>query len=418
MIPNMYKIAGELTPFCMHVAARTVATHALSIFGDHSDVMASRQTGFALLASASVQERTTSPASPTRPRCARASRSSTSSTASARPTRSRPSSPSGTKTCAPWSTRASSARTARALSPDRPVVRGTAQNPDTFFQAREAATPFYLDAPGEVLETMDAFAARTGRRYRLFDYAGHPDAERVVVLMGSGTETADQTAQWLIAQGEKVEVVKVRLYRPFSVNAFLAALPPTARRIAVLDRTKEPGAVGDPHYLDVVTTLAEARAPGLSQFAVDPVVVSGRYGLSSKEFDPAMVRAVFDELVRPMPRNHFTVGIVDDVTGTSLPAPGELDIESDDVVRAVFYGLGSDGTVGANKNSIKIIGEETGQHAQAYFVYDSKKAGATTVSHVRFGPRPVRAPYLVSKAGFVACHQFEFLTASVPWLTS
>jgi len=410
MIPNMYKIAGELTPFCMHVAARTLATHALSIFGDHSDVMACRQTGFALLASASVQEA-----------------HDLAGIAHAATLRTRI--PflhffDGFRTSHEIATIESlgdedlramideslvRAHRARALSPDRPVVRGTAQNPDTFFQAREAANPFYLDAPGQVQDTMDAFAARTGRRYRLFDYVGHPDAERVLVLMGSGTETAEQTAQWLVGRGEKVGVVKVRLYRPFSVNAFLAALPPTTRRIAVLDRTKEPGAVGDPLYLDVVTALAEARAAGLSQFAVDPLVVAGRYGLSSKEFDPAMVRSVFDELVRPMPRNHFTVGIVDDVTGTSLPVPGDLDIEPDDVVRAVFYGLGSDGTVGANKNSIKIIGEETGQHAQAYFVYDSKKAGATTVSHLRFGPRPVRAPYLVSKAGFVACHQFEFL---------
>jgi pyruvate-ferredoxin/flavodoxin oxidoreductase len=410
MIPNMYKIAGELTPFCMHVAARTLATHALSIFGDHSDVMACRQTGFALLASASVQEA-----------------HDLACIAHAATLRTRV--PflhffDGFRTSHEIATVEAlsdedlralvdeglvRAHRARALSPDRPVVRGTAQNPDTFFQAREAANPFYRDAPGEVLETMDAFAARTGRRYRLFDYAGHPDAERVVVLMGSGTDTVEQTAQWLIAQGEKVGVVKVRLYRPFSVNAFLAALPPTTRRIAVLDRTKEPGAVGDPLYLDVVTALAEARAAGLSPFQTDPVVVAGRYGLSSKEFNPAMARAVFHELEKAMPRNHFTVGIVDDVTGTSLPVPDELDIEAGELVRAVFYGLGSDGTVGANKNSIKIIGEETGLHAQAYFVYDSKKAGATTVSHLRFGPRPIHAPYLVGRAGFVACHQFEFL---------
>src|SRR5207249_8480984 len=234
-------------------------------------------------------------------------------------------------------------------------------------------------------------------------------AERVVVMMGSGAETAEQAAQWLIAGGERVGVVRVRLYRPFSVQDLVRALPPTTRRIAVLDRTKEPGAVGDPLYLDVVAALAEARAAEISRFATEPAVVAGRYGLSSKEFDPAMARAVFDELARGTPRRHFTVGIVDDVTGTSLPVDASFDIEPDEVVRAVFYGLGSDGTVGANKNSIKIIGEETGQHAQAYFVYDSKKSGATTVSHLRFGPRPIHSPYLIKKAGFVACHQFEFL---------
>jgi pyruvate-ferredoxin/flavodoxin oxidoreductase len=410
MIPNMYKIAGELTPFCMHVAARTLATHALSIFGDHSDVMACRQTGFALLASAGVQEAhdlaCIAHAATLRTRIPflhffdgfRTSHEIATIEALA-----------DEDLRAMIDESLVRAHRARALSPDRPVVRGTAQNPDTFFQAREAANPYYLETPGTVQETMDAFATRTGRSYRLFDYVGHPDAERVLVLMGSGTETAEQTARCLVDRGEKVGVVKVRLYRPFCVNAFLAALPPTTQRIAVLDRTKEPGAVGDPLYLDVVTALAEARAAGLSQLAKDPVVVAGRYGLSSKEFDPAMVRAVFEEIGRRMPRNHFTVGIVDDVTGTSLTVDGSFDIEPDDVVRAVFYGLGSDGTVGANKNSIKIIGEETGQHAQAYFVYDSKKAGATTVSHLRFGPHPIRAPYLVSRAGFVACHQFEFL---------
>jgi pyruvate-ferredoxin/flavodoxin oxidoreductase len=410
MIPNMYKIAGELTPFCMHVAARTIATHALSIFGDHSDVMACRQTGFALLASASVQEA-----------------HDLACIAHAATLRCRV--PfvhffDGFRTSHEIATIESlddedlrfmidedlvRAHRARALSPDRPVVRGTAQNPDTFFQAREAANPFYLAVPGVVREAMDRFAGRTGRRYRLFDYAGHPEAERVIVLMGSGAETVEQTAQWLIARGEKVGVLRVRLYRPFAIEDFVLALPPTTRRIAVLDRTKEPGAVGDPLYLDVVAALSEARAAGISRLAADPVVVAGRYGLSSKEFDPAMARAVFDELAKESPRRHFTVGIVDDVTGTSLAVDADFDIEAEDVVRAVFYGLGSDGTVGANKNSIKIIGEETGQHAQAYFVYDSKKAGATTVSHLRFGASPIHAPYLVKKAGFVACHQFEFL---------
>jgi pyruvate-ferredoxin/flavodoxin oxidoreductase len=410
MIPNMYKIAGELTPFCMHVAARAIATHALSIFGDHSDVMACRQTGFAMLASASVQEV-----------------HDLACIAHAATLRCRV--PflhffDGFRTSHEIATIAAlddddlrhmidddlvRAHRERALTPDRPVVRGTAQNPDTFFQAREAANPFYLAAPGIVQQTMDRFAARTGRRYGLFEYEGHPDAERVIVVMGSAAQTAEETARWLVDRGEKVGVVRVRLYRPFSVPDFLAALPVTARRIAVLDRTKEPGAVGDPLYLDVVAALAEAGAAGLSRFAADPRVVAGRYGLSSKEFDPAMARAVFDELGRERPRPHFTVGINDDVTGSSLAVDADLDIEPADRVRAVFYGLGSDGTVGANKNSIKIIGEETGQHAQAYFVYDSKKSGATTVSHLRFGRSPIRAPYLVKKAGFVACHQFEFL---------
>jgi pyruvate-ferredoxin/flavodoxin oxidoreductase len=410
MIPNMYKIAGELTPFCMHVAARTLATHALSIFGDHSDVMACRQTGFALLASATVQE------------AHDLACIGHAATLGCRV-------PflhffDGFRTSHEIATIESlddddlrfmvdeelvRAHRARALTPDRPVVRGTAQNPDTFFQAREAANPFYRDTPAVVQETMDRFAERTGRVYRLFDYAGHPEAERVVVLMGSGAETAEQAAEWLIGRGERVGVLRVRLYRPFSVEDFVRALPPTTRRIAVLDRTKEPGAVGDPLYLDVVAALSEAWGAGIAPFAADPVVVAGRYGLSSKEFDPAMAYAVFDELARVQPRRHFTVGIVDDVTRTSLPFERSFDIEPEDVVRAVFYGLGSDGTVGANKNSIKIIGEETGQHAQAYFVYDSKKAGATTISHLRFGPRPIHSPYLIKQAGFVACHQFEFL---------
>jgi pyruvate-ferredoxin/flavodoxin oxidoreductase len=410
MIPNMYKIAGELTPFCMHVAARAVATHALSIFGDHSDVMACRQTGFAMLSSASVQEA-----------------HDLACVAHAATLRCRV--PflhffDGFRTSHEIATiealedddlrfmvdeEAVRAHRGRALTPDRPVVRGTAQNPDTFFQAREASNPFHLATPRVVQEAMDRLATRTGRRYRLFEYDGHPEAERVVVIMGSGAETAEQTARRLVDEGEKVGVVRVHLYRPFSVPDFVAALPAATRRIAVLDRTKEPGAVGDPLYLDVVAALAEARTAGISRFAADPVVVAGRYGLSSKEFDPPMARAVFQELARERPRAHFTVGIMDDVTGSSLPVEADFDIEPKEVTRAVFYGLGSDGTVGANKNSIKIIGEETGQHAQGYFVYDSKKAGATTVSHLRFGPRPIQAPYLVKKAGFVACHQFEFL---------
>jgi pyruvate-ferredoxin/flavodoxin oxidoreductase len=410
MIPNMYKIAGELTAFCMHVSARTLATHALSIFGDHSDVMACRQTGFALLASGSVQEA-----------------HDLACIAQAATLRAR----------VPFLHFFDGFRTShelakievlsdddlramlddelvaehrrRALSPDRPVLRGTAQNPDTFFQAREACNSYYQQCPQIVAETMDRFAALAGRRYRLFDYAGHPQAEQVLVLMGSAAETAHETIDWLIARGEKVGVLKVRLYRPFSVPDFVAALPPTARAIAVLDRTKEPGAVGEPLYLDVIAALSEARAAGDSPFAADPAVIGGRYGLSSKEFTPAMVCSIFEELRRAHPRRHFSIGIVDDVTHHSLAFDGELDIEPDEVVRAIFHGLGSDGTVGANKNSIKIIGEETDYWAQGYFVYDSKKAGAVTISHLRFGPRPLRSAYLVRRANFIACHQFQFL---------
>ena len=412
MIPNMYKIAGELTPFTMHVAARTVATHALSIFGDHSDVMACRQIGFALLASGSVQEAHDMAA-----------------IAHAATLESR----------VPFLHFFDGFRTShevrkiealedddlrflvpdalveghrtRALTPDRPVLRGAAQNPDTFFQAREAANLHYLNCPDIVSGVMDRFALRTGRRYKLFDYEGHPEAERVLVMMGSGAEVAHETVEWLAAKGERVGVLKVRLYRPFSVAAFAAALPKSVQAIAVLDRTKEPGAIGEPLYLDVVAALREARETGQLEIARDPLVIGGRYGLSSKEFDPAMVRAVLDELVRREgPRNHFTVGIVDDVTHTSIPVDAEFDIDSEKRVRAVFFGLGADGTVGANKNSIKIIGEETEHDAQGYFVYDSKKSGAMTISHLRFGPGPIRSSYLVKRASFVACHQFGFLS--------
>jgi pyruvate-ferredoxin/flavodoxin oxidoreductase len=403
MIPNLYKIAGELTAFCMHVAARTVATHALSIFGDHSDVMAARQTGFAQLASGSVQEAQDlaciAHAATLAARVPfmhffdgfRTSHEVAKMTALG-------------DDDLRWMLDEELVRAhrARALTPDRPVLRGTAQNPDVFFQAREACNSFYAACPGIVQATMDRFAARTGRRYRLFEYAGHPEAERVVVLMGSGAETAQETAAWLVQRGERVGVLTVRLFRPFAVADFAAALPATARAVAVLDRTKEPGAVGDPLYLDVVTALREARRD-------IPVVVGGRYGLGSKEFTPAMVRAVFNELAAPAPKNHFTVGIVDDRTHASLPVDEDFDIEPQECMRAVFFGLGSDGTVGANKSSIKIIGEETDNWAQGYFVYDSKKAGAVTVSHLRFGPRPIRAAYLIRRAGFVACHQLEFL---------
>jgi pyruvate-ferredoxin/flavodoxin oxidoreductase len=410
MIPNMYKIAGELTPFCMHVAARTVATHALSIFGDHSDVMACRQTGFAMLAAGSVQEA-----------------HDFACIAHAATLRTR----------IPFLHFFDGFRTShevakieelhdddlramiddglvrehrlRALTPDRPVLRGTAQNPDAFFQAREAGNGYYLACPRIVQQAMDRFADLTGRQYRLFDYFGHPQAERVLVLMGSGAETAHETVEWLLDRGEKVGVLKVRLFRPFSMADLLATLPASTRALAVLDRTKEPGAIGDPLYLDVVAALHETRQAGLSRFAAEPVVVGGRYGLSSKEFTPAMVKAVFDELEKERPKNHFTVGIVDDVTHTSLPLDDEFEIDSPARVRAVFFGLGADGTVGANKNSIKIIGEETDHHAQGYFVYDSKKSGAITISHLRFGPGPIRSSYLIRRASFVACHQFGFL---------
>jgi pyruvate-ferredoxin/flavodoxin oxidoreductase len=410
MIPNMYKIAGELTACAMHVAARTVAAHALSIFGDHSDVMACRQTGFALLASASVQEA-----------------HDFACIAQAATLRSRVPflhffdgfrtsheinkimllSDEDLGTMIPAGL--IEAHRKRALTPDRPVLRGSAQNPDTFFQAREACNPFYAACPGVVQDTMDAFAALTGRQYHLFDYVGHPEAERVIVIMGSGAEVAHETVEWLQRRAERVGVLKIRLYRPFPAREFVRALPATVRAIAVLDRTKEPGALGEPLYLDVVAALHEGVADGQAPFATLPVVIGGRYGLSSKEFTPAMVRAVFDELARPAPKRHFTVGIIDDVTGLSLPVDPELDIEPDDTTRAVFFGLGADGTVGANKNSIKIIGEETANNAQGYFVYDSKKSGATTISHLRFGPRPIRSPYLIRRAGFVACHQFRFL---------
>jgi pyruvate-ferredoxin/flavodoxin oxidoreductase len=410
MIPNMYKIAGELNSYSMHVSARTVATHALSIFGDHSDVMACRQTGFAMMASGSVQEA-----------------HDFACIAQAATLRAR----------VPFLHYFDGFRTShqvdkieelsdddlramldddlirahreRALTPDRPVLRGTAQNPDTFFQAREACNGFYTACPGIVRETMQRFAEVAGRSYRLFDYVGHREAERVVVMMGSGAEAAHETVEWMIARGEKVGLVKVRLYRPFSVRDFVASLPSTVRAIAVLDRTKEPGAVCEPLHLDVLAALAEARNEGFSTFDRDPRVVGGRYGLSSKEFTPAMVAAVFGEISKDKPRNHFTIGIHDDVTHLSLPYDTALDIEPDDVVRAVFFGLGADGTVGANKNSIKIIGEETENFAEGYFVYDSKKAGAITISHLRFGPRPIRSSYLIRRASFVACHQFVFL---------
>lgn len=409
MMPNMFKIAGELTPTVFHVSARAVATHALSIFGDHSDVMAVRSTGFAMLASRSVQEA-----------------QDLAVIAHAATLESRV--PflhffDGFRTSHEIAkietldaaivgglidTRLVEAHRARGLTPDHPVVRGTAQNPDVFFQNREAVNTHYDAAPGIVQRAMDRFASATGRAYRLFQYHGAPDAERVLVIMGSGAETAEAVVDAL-GPAAKVGVLTVKLFRPFSAAAFAAALPATVRSIAVLDRTKEPGAVGEPLYQDVATALTEALSDGVAPFAAMPRIVGGRYGLGSKEFSPAMVKAVFDELARPSPKRHFTVGIVDDVTGLSLHVDERFEIEPPGSVRAMFYGLGADGTVGANKNSIKIIGEDTTNGAQAYFVYDSKKSGAMTISHLRFGPEPIRAPYLISRASFIGCHQYSFL---------
>ena len=408
MIPNMYKIAGELTPAVLHVAARSIAAQGLSIFGDHSDVMAVRQTGFALLASASVQEAHD---------LALVAQAATLATRV----------PfvhffDGFRTSHELNTidlltdddlRALvpaglvRAHRGRALSPEQPFIRGTAQNPDVYFQARETVNPFYAAVPQAVQDAMDALAARTGRGYRIMEYSGHPEADRVIVVMGSAAQTAAETVAHLCARGERVGVLQVRLFRPFPARALLDVLPATASRIAVLDRTKEPGSNGEPLFLDVVAALAEAHTGG--ERPVFPLVTGGRYGLSSKELTPAMVAGVFAELARKQPRRRFTIGITDDVSGTSLPYDPALDIEPPGTVRAVFFGLGSDGTVGANKNTIKILGAEEGLHAQGYFVYDSKKSGSQTVSHLRFGPQPIRAPYLVGQASFVGCHQFGLL---------
>jgi pyruvate-ferredoxin/flavodoxin oxidoreductase len=403
MIPNMYKIAGELTPFVLHVAARSIAAHALSIFGDHSDVMAARMTGFALLSAASVQE------APDFTLIAHAATLESRipflvffdgfrTSHEIAKIQSLESETLRAMIKEEWVRE----HRARALSPDHPVIRGTAQNPDVFFQAREAGNTFYQTCPGMVQQAMNRFAELTGRQYHLFDYHGAVDAERVVVLMGSGCEAAHETVDLLNEQQEKVGVLKVRLFRPFDSQSFVASLPSTVKAIAVLDRTKEPGSAGEPLYLDCVSALQEAGRADLR-------IVGGRYGLSSKEFTPAMVKAVLDNLKNSSPKNHFTVGIHDDVTQTSLEYDASFSVEKEDVFRAVFYGLGSDGTVGANKESIKIIGENTDNYAQAYFVYDSKKAGAMTISHLRFGPRPVRSTYLISSANFVGCHQPGFL---------
>jgi len=404
MLPNMFKIAGELTPTVFHVSARSVACQALSIFGDHSDVMATRSTGFAMLASNSIQE------------VMDFAMISHAATLEARIPflhffdGFRTSHEIGKIEALTMDDMRSMisdeqvlAHRLRALSSDRPVVRGTAQNPDVFFQARETVNKYYNACPEIVQKTMDQFAKLTGRQYHLFDYIGAPDAERVVVLMGSGAEAVEETIDYLVKQGEKVGAIKVRLYRPFAAEACVAAFPKTVKTVVVLDRTKEPGAGGEPLYLDVVGAFAEF-GNGLS-----PKIIGGRYGLSSKEFNPAMIKGILDEAKKADPKNHFTVGIDDDVTQTNIDYDPSFSIEDPQGVQAVFYGLGSDGTVGANKNSIKIIGGETDNYAQGYFVYDSKKAGSVTVSHLRFGPNPIHATYLVSEASFLACHQFSFL---------
>ncbi|MBD3239515.1 MAG: pyruvate:ferredoxin (flavodoxin) oxidoreductase [Chitinivibrionales bacterium] len=410
MIPNMYKIAGELTPAVFHVSARSLACQALSIFGDHSDVMSVRQTGFGLLASSSVQE------------AMDMAMVAHAATLEAR---------------VPFvhffegfrvsheiqkieevsfdDIRAMiddglvQAHRSRALTPDRPTIKGTSQNPDVYFQGRETVNKYYLAAPEIVQKYMDKLAGIVGRQYHLFDYVGAPDAEKVIVIMGSGGETAHEAVEYLNKKGEKVGVLKVRLFRPFSAKAFVDALPETVKKIAVLDRTKEPGSLGEPLYEDVRTAIGEQMDNGESKLKAYPTVVGGRYGLGSFEFTPAMVKGVFDELSNAKPKNHFVVGITDDVTGNYIDFDPSFTTEGENTYRAMFYGLGSDGTVGANKNSIKIIGQETDNFAQGFFVYDSKKAGAITVSHLRFGPDPIRAPYLITRANFIACHNSSFL---------
>ncbi|HSB12030.1 MAG TPA: pyruvate:ferredoxin (flavodoxin) oxidoreductase [Blastocatellia bacterium] len=410
MIPNLFKVAGELTSTVFHIAARAVATHALSIFGDHSDVMATRTTGWAMLFSNSIQEvmdfALISQAATLRARIPFLHVFDGFRTSHEVMKIDKLSDDDIRRIIDKDLVRA---HRERALTPERPVVRGTAQNPDVFFQSRERANLYYQQTPATVQEVMDSFASLVGRRYHLFDYVGAKDAERVIVLMGSGCETAEETVRALRERDEKVGLIKVRLYRPFSPEHFLKALPPTVKKIAVLDRTKEPGGPGEPLYQDVVTVIAESLMRGDSALEQAPRIVGGRYGLASKEFTPAMVKGVFDELQKKDPRNHFSVGIVDDVTFNSIDYDASFSTEPDDEVRAVFWGLGSDGTVSANKNSIKIIGEETPNYAQGYFVYDSKKSGAVTVSHLRFGPRPIQSAYLIQRANFVAVHQFNFL---------
>jgi len=411
MIPNMFKIAGELTATVFHVTARSISAQALSIFGDHSDVMATRQTGFALICSNSVQE--------VMDFALIAQKASLESRI-----------PflhffDGFRTShevmkieqltvedmkAMINDKYVKEHRKRAMSPDNPFIRGTAQNPDVYFQGRETVNKFYNECPGIVENAMNKFFELTGRKYSLFDYYGAPDAERIVILMGSGAEAAEETVEYLMKKsGEKIGIVKVRLFRPFSVKHLIGAIPKSVKKIAVLDRTKEPGSLGEPLYLDVVTAISEEMSGPKPPFAKMPKIIGGRYGLSSKEFTPTMVKSVFDELKKDEPKNHFTVGINDDVTFTSLEFDKEFTTAPEDMVSALFYGLGADGTVGANKNSIKIIGEETENYAQGYFVYDSKKSGSTTISHLRFGKKPIKSTYLVQKADFIGCHLFVLL---------
>jgi pyruvate-ferredoxin/flavodoxin oxidoreductase len=409
MIPNMYKIAGELTPTVFHVSARSIAAQALSIFGDHSDVMSVRQTGFALLSSGSIQE--------IMDFALIAQASSLESRipflhffdgfrSSHEVMKIEELSVEDMKFMIDENLII--AHRKRALTPDNPVIRGTAQNPDVYFQGRETVNPFYLNCPGIVQKQMDKFAKITGRQYKLFEYSGDPNAERIIILMGSATQTVDETVEFLCSKGEKVGVIKVRLYRPFSIEHFIDAIPSTVKTIAVLDRTKEPGSAGEPLYQDVVNAVSEKFMNGELKFPF-PKIVGGRYGLSSKEFTPAMIKAIFDNLNLEKPKNHFTIGIIDDVTHSSLSYNPDFSIEDPGTFRGKFYGLGADGTVGANKNSIKIIGEGTDYYAQGYFVYDSKKSGSVTVSHLRFGPKPIKSCYLINKANFIACHQQVFL---------
>ena len=408
MLPNLYKIAGELTPFCMHVAARSLATHALSIFCDHSDVMSARGTGFALLASGSVQEAQDMAAighAVTLESRVPVMHFFDGFRTSHEIAKIVPLSDDELKALVPYE--GIEAHRNRRMTPDHPVLRGTSQNPDAFFQSREAANPFYQAFPEHLEAVMSRFADVTGRQYKLFDYVGHPQAERVLILMGSGAECAHETVEWLMAKGEKVGVLKVRLFRPFATDRFLQALPDTVQHLALLDRTKEPGAQGEPLLLEISGALMEAFSRGERPDL--PRVIGGRYGLSSREFTPAMVCAVFEQLQEPAPKTRFTVGVRDDVTQLSLEVDSELDIESPDTRRALFFGLGADGTVSSNKASIKILGEGTDLFAQGHFVYDSKKSGATTVSHLRFGPHPIRSSYQISQAQFVAVHAPQFL---------
>ncbi len=410
MIPNMYKIAGELTSTVFNVAARSVACQALSIFAEHSDVMATRSTGFAILASNSTQEAMDFPL-----------------IAQAASLESRvpflhffdgfrtSHEISKVELLTPEDMKPLidddlvRAHRKRALSPDNPFIRGTAQSPDVYFQARETVNPYYLDCPDIVQKVMEKFEKVVGRKYQLFQYFGAPDAERIIVLMGSGAETAQETVEYLMKKGEKIGLIKVRLYRPFSIKHFINSLPKTVNTIAALDRTKEPGSIGEPLYTDIVTAIQEGISEGITSFKKTPKITGGRYGLSSKEFTPAMVKGVFEEMKKEVPKNHFTIGINDDVTHSSISYGPDFSIEPASRTRAIFYGLGSDGTVGANKNSIKIIGEETDNYVQGHFVYDSRKTGALTISHLRFCPTPIHSTYLVNRANFVACHQFSFL---------